>query len=360
MTISPFDFTKHWTQYCGLHHEARGKPVDQAFINWKYLDNPAGQALVYGIWENNKQTSSGFDENSMSSAEPLSLTNYGRLVGFAALIPQRFCVKGEEHIAGLREDLVAPGLNREDIVVNLTERLLEDMKARGWLWSYHIADKKDAAVYINKLGHTKVAEIPYWVKVRKWRLVKKWLGLKGRPKETAGFRMAYHSYRVRMVREFDDRFDQLWDRCKNEYPIAIAKDAKYLKWRYLDHPIDHHQVLTVEDQGKLKGFAVLKGGDLLELFCDVDTDAYKTLVKAAEKVWRSTGQDISRTYSLGNRLAESALKINGWKEGTCQPSLFNTRSLRPLIVLPVSGQSISALGLKKANWRIAVAEAILD
>lgn len=286
--IRPFDFTRDWTHYCGLHHRARGRAVDQAFIKWRYFDNPAGRPIAFGSW----------DKES--------------LVGFAALIPQRFWVKGEEHISGLGEDMVAPGHDREEIVARLTERLLEDMKDKGWLWSYRVATKKDAEVYLNRLGHTMAAEMPCWSKIRKWRLVKKWLGFGGKTKETAGFRMAYHSYRVRMVREFDERFDRLWERCRSEYPVSVVKDSKYLKWRYLDRPDGQHQILTVEDQGRLKGFAVLAGGELLELFCEVDTDAYKTLVKATEKVWKIQRLAISQARILGNGLLSKALKNKGW------------------------------------------------
>jgi len=357
--IRPFDFAKDWTHYCALHHQARGRAVDQAFIKWKYFDNPAGQPIAYGAWDDDRLPASGIDKTSASSVEPLSLTSPGKLVGFAALIPQRFCVQGEEHIIGMGEDMAAPNYDREEIVVRLTEKLLEDMSAKGWLWSYHVATKKDGEIYVNRLGHTKVAEIPCWVKIRKWRLVKKWLGLKGRPRETAGFRMAYHSYRVRMVREFDARFDQLWERCRNEHPISVVKDVKYLKWRYLDRPDGQHQVLTVEDQGKLKGYAVLWCGDLLELFCEVDTDAYKTLAKAIDKVWKSTSQGISRAYILGNILVEKALAEKGWRERSGAYTGLGGHEAFSLHVYSVPNLITAPLCLKGANWRLSMADTTL-
>jgi len=74
--IKPFDFAKDWSHYCGLHHRARGRSVDQVYVNWKFLENPAGQGFGYGAWDND------------------------RLVGLAGMEPRKFWIQGKEETTG--------------------------------------------------------------------------------------------------------------------------------------------------------------------------------------------------------------------------------------------------------------------
>jgi hypothetical protein len=306
--------------------------VDQSFITWKYLENPAGQAIARGAWDG------------------------GRLTGFAALLPQRFCVHGQEHLVGLGEDMAAPGRDREETVVRMTEGLLEEMNGRGWLWRYCVPDGRDGSLYVNRLGHKRATEAPFWVKPRTGRIIKGLLGLQGSRKETSGFRMAYHSYKVRMVREFDDRFDRLWEKCAKESPVAPVKSAEVLNWMYLRHSAERHRILTVEDQGKLKGFAVLRGSDLMDIFCDVDTDAYKTMIKAMEKVWRPSAQGSSLAWVTGDRLAAQALAKAGWREGPGMLGPLRARRRLGITVYANPGAEKGGLGAKGGSWRLSLGD----
>lgn len=238
------------------------------------------------------------------------------------------------------------------LIAKLVVPLLEEMRRRGWLWHYLTAGDEETPVYVNELGHRQVAGLPHWVKLRKWRMLKGLLGIKTEHKVTAGFRMAYHSYRVRMVREFDERLDQLWEHARGDQPVEPVLDREYLEWRYTRHPSKQYQVLTVEDQGKLKGFAVLDRGMVLELLCQVDTDAYKTLAKALEKVWRPQGVGLSQAWVLGDRLAERALYRMGWREWKGRARPFGLEGRRALAVYPNPGKEANGIGLKPGQWRM--------
>jgi hypothetical protein len=336
MEIKPFDFARQWPQYCALHLEATGDPVDQVYLKWKYQDNPAGPALAFGAWEGD------------------------RLMGFAALIPRRFAVQGQECTVGMGEDLADPGRGREEAVQRLTERLLEEMPARGWLWRYGMVDSGRGGIYLERLGHRQVAEMPCLMKFRPGQAARRMLGIVSGRRETSGFRMAYHSYKVRMVREFDRRFDDLWERCRSQHPILPAKSSDHLNWRYFGHPNAQCQALTVEDEGRLKGFAVLAGGDLVDLLCEVDTDAYKTLGKAVEKLWRPSGHVVSLACVLGDRLADEALSRAGWKKRPGWHRLTRARGRKMLAVFPSPGSELASLGAKGGNWRLGLGDVVFD
>lgn len=331
--IKSFDFRKNWCQFCGLYHAVYGRPVDQAYVNWKFLENPAGEAFGYGAWDSD------------------------RLVGFVSLTPYRVCINGEEHTASQGADTMVDAEYRgQGLFTKLTQNLLDEMNKRGWLWRYSAPGHMSYTGYVNKLGHRLVAVLPYLVKLRPRLILKTMLRLGGKSKENIGFRMGYHSYRVRMVKEFDERFDQLWERTKNDHHISVVKSSSYLKWRYTRHPLHRHQILSVEDQGRMKGFTVLRGGNLLEMYGEVDSDLYKTMAKAIEKVWRSQGQGISHAWMLGDRLAFQALKNRGWTEWRSRFRLFGLYPRQQLIVYPNPGQDKAILALKPGYWKFSMGD----
>lgn len=54
LRVAPFDFARDWAQYCSLYHRLHGHPVDQAYVNWRFLENPAGQEFGFGDWDSSK------------------------------------------------------------------------------------------------------------------------------------------------------------------------------------------------------------------------------------------------------------------------------------------------------------------
>ncbi len=68
------------------------------------------------------------------------------------------------------------------------------------------------------------------------------------------------SDRVVAIERFDDRVDRLWERVKDDLPLAGVRDAAYLNWRYFDTPTKKHRVLGVERDGELVAYVVLEDG----------------------------------------------------------------------------------------------------
>jgi len=57
---------------------------------------------------------------------------------------------------------------------------------------------------------------------------------------------------------FDDRFDRLWDRVKDDYQIIVRRDRRHLQWRYVWNPVEQYRILAYLDAGDVLGYAVLK------------------------------------------------------------------------------------------------------
>jgi hypothetical protein len=60
------------------------------------------------------------------------------------------------------------------------------------------------------------------------------------------------------LREFDRRFDGLWNLVKDGEPVVTRRDKEYLSWRYMQNPTQEYQVLACSDGAELAGYAVVK------------------------------------------------------------------------------------------------------
>ncbi len=58
--------------------------------------------------------------------------------------------------------------------------------------------------------------------------------------------------------DFDARFDRLWARARDQYPAITLRDARTLNWRYRRHPDTAYEVLILQRDGEIRGYAVFK------------------------------------------------------------------------------------------------------
>lgn len=58
------------------------------------------------------------------------------------------------------------------------------------------------------------------------------------------------------IQRFDARFDRLWERAGSGSYAGLRRDAAYLNWRYLDHPIQSYRCFAWEIDGNPVGYVV--------------------------------------------------------------------------------------------------------
>jgi len=65
--------------------------------------------------------------------------------------------------------------------------------------------------------------------------------------------------RLRPVREIDRSFDRLWDTCSRHYPLAVIRDARFMRWRFVDHPGAVYHIYAYQrwPAGDLSAYAVV-------------------------------------------------------------------------------------------------------
>jgi hypothetical protein len=64
-------------------------------------------------------------------------------------------------------------------------------------------------------------------------------------------------YTVTEAQQFDSRFDSLWNRVKEDYPIMACRKSEYLSWRYNDPEKRYHTFcVTKTESGEIVGYIV--------------------------------------------------------------------------------------------------------
>lgn len=64
--------------------------------------------------------------------------------------------------------------------------------------------------------------------------------------------------RFELISEIDSSFDNLWKVCLDYYPLSVIRDAKFVRWRFMDHPLKKYEVWGYRRYfgKKLQGYAV--------------------------------------------------------------------------------------------------------
>lgn len=198
---------------------------------WEYRDNPYGNGKI----------SLAFDAD-------------GRPAAHHAGYPVRFVGFGAEPVVAFQiGDLMsapwARGIGRGPTsVLARTVRHFYEHFSRGRVgfhYGFHTATAKGFALRF--MGSRVVEPVTYRVRPLPGRSLA--LGLVTR---------LLSGVAVVPIERFDERFDELWQRLRGVYGLAIERDSRYLNWRYADCPDGEYRGYTVERKGRLLGWGVFR------------------------------------------------------------------------------------------------------
>lgn len=63
---------------------------------------------------------------------------------------------------------------------------------------------------------------------------------------------------VRVIRNFDQRFDALWARVSPHFAFIVKRDAAYLNWKYIHAPHVRYTIALLEREGEAAGYIVYR------------------------------------------------------------------------------------------------------
>jgi hypothetical protein len=127
-------------------------------------------------------------------------------------------------------------------------------------------------------------------------------------------------YRAEPARDWEPRLDDLWDRAKHWYPVAVTRDADYAMRRFAGHPtIRHHRFLVFPRfSDKAVAFAVFanEGSECCwpDLVWDHDhPGALELLIHISGRLAAQWGSSGERLCLAGDDGASEVLSSRGFR-----------------------------------------------
>ncbi|MEW4529448.1 MAG: GNAT family N-acetyltransferase [Maioricimonas sp. JB045] len=242
--VSPDDLP----QLTGIVSRIHGLTRSEDHLRWKYFDNPAGHAV-----------------SSVADVD-------GRVVGHLGAVTARYRIDGEV-IRGCQEvDIfVDEDFRSARTFFRLYRERLNISERENVNFSYGFTIEKTSTIGRKAMRLTQVGPIPRLMKpldTRDWFRRRIPIGPLAAAAGTATNAMLALSgskapplpdgLQITTITRFDDRFDRLWERIRDDYPVMLIKDANYLNWRYVDIPDVEYEILAAEqgDGGDIAGFCV--------------------------------------------------------------------------------------------------------
>src|SRR5688572_8182738 len=68
-------------------------------------------------------------------------------------------------------------------------------------------------------------------------------------------------YQLELVREVDSTWDAFFERVANDYRFLVRRDARYVRWRYLEHPDTEYRVVAIRKWRHLAGWIAFRVRD---------------------------------------------------------------------------------------------------
>lgn len=217
-------------------------PRTREHFEWKYRRNPFG----------NERISLTFDDN-------------GRLVGHYCGYPLPFYDRGDTYLTHQIGDTMTDPAVRHvgrgpTSILGRTARHFYDTFCAGQVgfnFGFNVANIQRFSIRF--LGSDRVEPVTYRMR-----------DLVEHPfvPITKAERLM-RGYRLELVRQTDERFDELFQRVAPAYGFLLQRDARYVQWRYLDAPDEPRAfVVGVSKWGRLCGWAAFRIRDRRLLWGD--------------------------------------------------------------------------------------------
>ncbi|MBL0314575.1 MAG: GNAT family N-acetyltransferase [Flavobacteriales bacterium] len=200
-------------QILELFHISFGKPLSDAYWQWRFANQPEGKMMIMLMWDNE------------------------RLVGHYAVSPVRMLIGGAEVLTSLSmTTMTHPEYSGRGIFTDLAESLYSEQKTKNQL----------AAVW----GFPNHNSHYGFIKNVQWR------NLEQIPTFSIEATLINHQESSIVIGSEFQR-SHYESTLKNDFPVQVKRNASYLNWRYVENPI-HQYVLFEHHEGDEMSFAVVK------------------------------------------------------------------------------------------------------
>jgi len=347
-TIMDYDDTK-WQEVCQLFKDVFGKELDKDYFLWKNYRNPIGSSVMKIAVQNEKA------------------------VGFNAHWKMRMNFMDDVIYAGQSIDaMVHKEHRRKGIFESMVLDTLEVLKEEGFQLRFNFPNEAAYQASLRRINIRKVCNVPQYIKILKGKetlrmftsnsivrglgglMLDLWVSINGiKPR-------VKYNYNIVEIDHFDDMFDSLWERVKDDYPIAVERSSKYLNWRYgfrnngyktyaayKDDELVGYMVTALEQKKDKPGLIL---GHIADLICVREhKDAVLYLINEAERQMKHAGACAVSCWMIKEWFYAKELERAGF---------IQMRAPAVLAVLPL-GEKAKAAGealYDHKNWYITIGD----
>ena len=246
-----------------------------------------------------------------------------KIIGHISLWVENAFMNGRLAKIGIRVDtMVDPDARGKGVYKKLNEALLEEASHEGIVYLYGFPAAKAKELFIKYTGANHITDMPRWIRVQNpiTVLARKFTFLKpAKPLDrlyTRRKKINWSGYDLCSVNECREEFDELAEQAKFMEEALIVRDASYLNWRFLQHPVHTYHLLALYKDGKLRGYVVThkeKTTITKAMIIDwlaIDDYDWTLLMDAAMKDLEDA--DIIQSWALKQTQAAKAMKNNGF------------------------------------------------
>ena len=213
------------------------------FVNHEYFANPFGDAIIQLAYDEEKQV----------------------LAGQYVINPRKYMFFGEEINAVLSlNTLTRKEYRGQKIFTGLADSGFEYASKHGYKFCYGAPNPNSHPGFIKKLQFSDLCEMPLFVRpLRFSRMIKenknKFLGVLSFPFNLFSITKCVKDEKIiELTKENYRLMDDFWSSISDKYKIIGVRNAKYIKYRYLDVPRrEYHPYVYVLD-GKPVAFIVAR------------------------------------------------------------------------------------------------------
>ncbi len=232
-----------------LFNEIYSTDREEEYWKWQFMDNPWGESIIVVAEENSK------------------------IIGQCTLILTKIIIDGKEILAGHSIDtMISKEYRGKGIYEKMSKKSYELAIERGIKVRIGFPTNQALRGLLGDIGATLVGDIPLFIKpykldnflfsIIKIKPLARALSIPG----ILFINVAYKERRVNInksyvfkeVEEFNEEFDMLWDRIKNNSPIMTKRDSKFLNWRVKNHPKNNYKIFGAYLNDELVGYMVVK------------------------------------------------------------------------------------------------------
>jgi GNAT superfamily N-acetyltransferase len=262
-----------------LFRQSYGRDLDERFWAWRFRDGPAGTGVIYLSWDGDV------------------------LAAHYAVTPVIMRINGQDWLTGLSgTTMTHPDYRGRGLFPRLAQRTYAYMTEAGMGLVWGFPNALSHRGFVCNLEWVDIYEVPTFR-----------LSLQGR------LSLPTPSDDVVESEGFDARFDRLWKRVKDGYPIITRRDRPYLQWRYVENPAERYRILAHVEDESLLGYAVFKRYQdelqIVDILAVQDTDVGLGLIsRVAQIALEESAMSISLWLNVTHPL-HHALEKRGFRNG---------------------------------------------